>query len=101
MNWVFIILLILLVGAVVASLVVIPQVINNDDNNKDVRKAKGLFGACRNNFDCTWGFVCEQRDHPSQGMCVIAPGGACYGNKSSACYSGYSCDSTDGVCVKD
>ena len=99
MNWLFIILMLLLIAAVVVAIVVIPNI--NDDNNDDVKKAKGLYGDCRNNFDCTWGFVCEQRDHPSKGMCVIAPGGACYGNKSSACYSGYSCDSTDGVCLKD
>ena len=95
-TWFWVIFTILIIVAVVLCVVLIPK----DDNNSNVTKAKGLYGTCKNNFDCSWGFVCEIRDHPSDGLCVIAPGGACYNNKDAACYSGYVCDSQDGVCVK-
>jgi hypothetical protein len=91
------IIIVAIIVGVVLLLIFLPD---DDDNNSDVMKAKGLYGVCKNNFDCTWGFVCEIRDHPSDGVCVIAPGGACYSNKDAACYSGYVCDSQDGVCVK-
>jgi hypothetical protein len=97
-TWFWIILIILIIVGVVLAIVLID---NDDDNNNDVTKSKGLYGVCKNNFDCNWGFVCELRDHPSDGICVIAPGGACYNNKDMACYSGYVCDSQDGVCVKN
>jgi hypothetical protein len=93
------ILLGIIIIAIIVGLVLI-LVFANDDDNNDVTKAKGLYGVCKTNFDCNWGFVCELRDHPSDGICVIAPGGACYNNKDAACYSGYVCDSQDGVCVK-
>jgi hypothetical protein len=91
-----VVIIVLLVVAVVLILVFTLD----DDENPDVMKAKGLYEVCKTNFDCNWGFVCELRDHPSDGLCVIAPGGACYNNKDAACYSGYVCDSQDGVCVK-
>lgn len=94
--WLVLIIILLLV----AVALILVFTLGDDDENKDVMKAKGLYGVCKTNFDCNWGFVCELRDHPSDGICVIAPGGACYNNKDAACYSGYVCDSQDGVCVK-
>jgi hypothetical protein len=91
---------IIIIAIIVAVVLLVIFAIDDDDNNNDVTKSKGLYGVCKTNFDCTWGFVCELRDHPSDGICVIAPGGACYNNKDAACYSGYVCDSQDGVCVK-
>ncbi len=95
-----IVLGIIIIAIIVGIVLLLVFTINNDDENPDVMKAKGLYGVCKTNFDCNWGFVCELRDHPSDGICVIAPGGACYNNKDAACYSGYVCDSQDGVCVK-
>jgi hypothetical protein len=65
-------------------------------------KTLGAFKACRNAFDCELGFVCEVRNHPSIGICVIAPGGACHKNSSrdDICYSGYYCDAQDGTCLR-
>jgi hypothetical protein len=91
---------IIIIAIIVGVVLLLVFVINDDDENSDVMKAKGLYGVCKTNFECNWGFVCELRDHPSDGLCVIAPGGACYNNKDAACYSGYVCDSQDGVCVK-
>ena len=94
------IFLVIFIIAIIVGIVLLVVFTVDDDNNNDVLKSKGLYGVCKTNFDCTWGFVCEIRDHPSDGVCVIAPGGACYNNKDTACYSGYVCDSQDGVCVK-
>jgi hypothetical protein len=95
-----IVLGIIIIAIIVGVVLLLVFAINDDDENPDVMKAKGLYGVCKTNFECNWGFVCELRDHPSDGLCVIAPGGACYNNKDAACYSGYVCDSQDGVCVK-
>jgi hypothetical protein len=93
-----ILLVVVIIGIIVG--IVLLFVFGDTEDSPDVMKSKGLYGVCKTNFDCTWGFVCELRDHPSDGVCVIAPGGACYNNKDAACYSGYVCDSQDGVCVK-
>lgn len=63
---------------------------------------KGVFATCKNTFDCNLGFVCELRNHPNLGVCVIAPGGACHetGGRDDACYSGFYCDKQDGTCLK-
>ncbi len=92
--------LIICIG-VVATLIVLA--ITNRENNDSKVTGKTLYKVCKNSFDCETGFVCELRDHPSDGICVIPPGGACHkvsGNKNDSCYSGYYCDSQDGVCYK-
>jgi len=73
----------------------------NEQNNKIL---KSLYGTCSNNFDCSLGFHCELRDHPSKGVCVVPPGGACHSAnakiKDVSCYSGYYCDKSEGICLK-
>jgi len=92
---------VLLAIGVIITLVVLALTVNKDSNNTTSKKA--LFKTCKNNFECETGFFCELRNHPSDGICVIPPGGACHkvsGNKSDACYSGYYCDVQDGICLK-
>jgi hypothetical protein len=92
---------VLLAIGVIITLVVLALTVNKDSNNTTSKKT--LFKTCKNNFECETGFFCELRNHPSDGICVIPPGGACHkvsGNKSDACYSGYYCDVQDGICLK-
>jgi hypothetical protein len=65
-------------------------------------KTKGVMVDCKSNFDCGPGLFCEMRTHPTVGICVVAPGGACHGlgGGNEVCYSGYYCDSQDGTCLK-
>ncbi len=97
--------LLLIVGIAVAVIVIFAT--NNDtSNNKNRTKIlKSLYGECSSNFDCNLGFHCELRDQPSKGVCVIPPGGACHNAannlKDVACYSGYYCDTQEGVCLKN
>jgi hypothetical protein len=87
--------------AIVIIVAVVLIVIGTTGNS--TKSAKTLYKTCKNNFDCELGFFCELRDHPSDGICVIPPGGACHkvtGNKNDACYSGYYCDVQDGICLK-
>ncbi len=98
MNWVL-----LFAVALILIIIAILIVIGLNSNKKDDKNAKTLYKICKNNFDCELGFFCELRDHPSDGICVIPPGGACHkvtGNKNDACYSGYYCDTQDGICLK-
>ena len=88
---------------IIALLVVVCILLSK--NNSDTQKAlsKGLFSECTNNFDCSLGFHCELRSHPSKGICVIPPGGNCHSKNitdSSLCYSGYYCDKDEGVCMR-
>ena len=94
-----IILLLLILIAVVVALLLRN---NNSDSSPTPLDAKSLFASCANSFECPTGFHCELRDHPSMGICVIPPGGACHtvANKDGVCYSGYTCDKQDGICVK-
>jgi len=87
------------------AVIVLAIVLGTDDNSstKEVKNTKAIFKQCNNNFDCPMGYLCELRDHPSKGICVVPPGGACHGFTSTdgVCYSGYSCDKQDGVCLKE
>jgi hypothetical protein len=96
----WLILLLCIAVAIIVTLIIL-GVNSSDSDTKTVKKF--LYKTCKNNFDCETGYHCELRDHPTDGICVIPPGGACYkapGEKSSACYSGYYCDEQDGVCLK-
>jgi len=91
---------ILAIIAIIIVVVVLATRGNSDDEN--VIKSR-VFKTCKNNFDCSLGLYCELRDHPSDGICVIPPGGACHsanGDKTASCYSGYYCDLQDGTCLK-
>ena len=94
------IFVLLAIGVIITLVILGVTTSGNDD--KSLSK-KSLFRTCKNNFECDTGFFCELRNHPSDGICVIPPGGACHkvsGNKSDACYSGYYCDVQDGICLK-
>ncbi len=93
----YIIFGLIIIGLIVAAIVI--AVTSNNDTTT-VTRTKSLFKQCRNNFDCDMGYFCELRNHPSVGMCVIPPGGACHKDKNEVCYSGYVCDHQDGSCVK-
>ncbi len=95
--------------AIILGLVVIVGIVflvigatKSKKTTKDILE-KGVFASCKNNFDCNMGFLCELRNHPNMGMCVVAPGGACHqGNgRNDVCYSGFYCDKQDGVCLKN
>lgn len=95
------IVMLLIIAALIVAIIVILIVNGGDSTDKN---AKTLFKVCKSSFDCELGYYCELRDHPSDGICVIPPGGACHkatGNKNEACYSGYYCDLQDGVCLKE
>lgn len=97
------ILWIIITAVVIVGTVFIIIGTRSSDNSSDKSlKAKGIFSTCKNNFDCGMGFVCELRTHPTVGVCVIAPGGACHSNggRNDVCYSGYYCDSQDGTCLQ-
>lgn len=99
MSYMGLLFLILCVGVIVTLIVL--GITGSNNETKTVGKT--LFKVCKNNFDCENGFICETRDHPSDGLCVIAPGGACHkapGNKNDACYSGFYCDTQDGTCLQ-
>lgn len=97
----------ILIILVIAAAIIIPIAINssNSSNSTTIAKLKSVFGTCSNNFDCKTGFHCELRDHPSNGICVIPPGGSCHSVEDKlrgvACYSGYYCDKQEGVCLKN
>ena len=99
-------IIIWIVAAVVVIAIVVAIVLiatNSNDTKNTVKVTKNLYGECKNNFDCGLGFHCELRNHPSKGLCVIPPGGACHsasGDKTKSCYSGHYCDEQDGVCLK-
>ena len=99
-------ILLLLIVIAVAVIIGVALTNQNDTEAKPFSLNKKLFQNCTSNFDCDNGHHCELRDHPSQGICVIAPGGACHrapGNdaeKSLACYSGYYCDKKEGICLR-
>jgi len=94
--------LIILAAIVVGVVFLVLALTRSSESNTKVLTAKGIFTPCKTNFDCGMGFFCEIRDHPTTGICVIAPGGACYGNggRNDVCYSGYYCDSQEGTCLK-
>ncbi len=100
MSWTFIFIgLIILIGVAVAVILLL----NGSKSDEEKASKKALYKSCKSSFDCETGFFCELRDHPSDGICVIPPGGACHkvsGIKSDACYSGYYCDIQDGICLK-
>jgi hypothetical protein len=101
MSFLGIFFIVLCIGIVI-TLIVLAITQNKTSDTKATGKT--LFKLCKNTLDCETGFVCELRDHPSDGICVIPPGGACHkvvGNKNSSCYSGYYCDTQDGVCYKN
>ena len=94
-----------LIIILIVAVIVLAILLGTDDNSstKEVKNTKSIFKQCNNNFDCPMGYLCELRDHPSKGICVIPPGGACHGfsNVEGVCYSGYLCDKQDGVCLKE
>ena len=98
--WTLVLLGIVTVGVIIIVVFAVAGGNTTSSNNK----LKTVFGTCNNNFDCKLGFHCELRDHPSNGICVIPPGGACHpveeNLKGVACYSGYYCDKQEGVCLK-
>jgi hypothetical protein len=98
-----IILFLLVCIAVVLIVVLATQ--DTTSPTKSSKTLKSLYGECSTNFDCALGFHCELRDQPSKGVCVIPPGGSCHSAKSNlkdvSCYSGYYCDSQEGVCLKN
>ena len=101
----FYILVVLIIIAII--LIVVLSVTKTDDNTTtQVSLNRKLFQNCSTNFECDNGYHCELRDHPSKGICVIAPGGACHrvqgsaSEKSVSCYSGYYCDTKEGICLK-
>lgn len=101
MSLLFSILALLLVVGLIVGVVFIVKASSSDSSSDSKAAKKALFGTCKTSFDCQTGFFCEVRDHPSHGLCVIPPGGACHSvNKNEACYSGYYCDKQDGVCLK-
>ncbi len=98
--------LIILIILIVAAAIIIPIAISSSGNSSVTNaKLKSIFGTCANNFDCKTGFHCELRDHPSNGICVIPPGGSCHSVedklRTASCYSGYYCDKQEGVCLKN
>ena len=99
-NYFLYIIIALLVTAVIVLAVLLGT---NNDGTKEVKNTKALFKQCVNNFECPTGYLCELRDHPSKGICVIPPGGACHtvSGIDGVCYSGYVCDKQDGVCLKE
>ena len=100
LKWIFVILIIVGVFFLVWGLTRTNNL--TGENTKEELKALGVFKPCKTNFDCDLGFFCEFRDHPTNGICVIAPGGACHknSNRDDICYSGYYCDVQDGTCLK-
>lgn len=95
----------LLVGVIVGTVFLVLAITknnSNDSSNKAVQ-AKGVLVECKTNFDCAPGLFCDIRDHPTIGVCVIAPGGACHGlgERNDVCYRGYYCDKQDGTCLKE
>ena len=98
----FLYAIIIILIAVVITLAVLLGT-DNDSSSKEAKNVKSIFKECSNNFDCPMGYLCELRDHPSKGICVVPPGGACHGfsKTDGVCYSGYSCDKQDGVCLKE
>ncbi len=98
------IILFLIVCIAVVLIVVLATQDNNNSPTKSSKNLKSLYGECSTNFDCALGFHCELRDQPSKGVCVIPPGGSCHSAKMNlkdvSCYSGYYCDSQEGVCLK-
>ena len=98
-NIILAIVFVLLVAAVITLAILYT---NKDDSSNDVKNTKSLFKTCANNFECPMGYLCELRDHPSKGICVIPPAGACYSVSGidGVCYSGHYCDKQDGICLK-
>ena len=99
-NIIWAVVFVLLVGAVITLAILYAT--KDDSSSGDVKNTKSLFNACANNFDCPMGYLCELRDHPSKGICVIPPAGACHSVSGidGVCYSGHYCDKQDGICLK-
>jgi hypothetical protein len=101
LKWIFIVLIILGVFFLVWGLTHKNNLTGSSSSREELKQL-GVFKTCKTNFECDLGFFCEFRDHPTVGICVIAPGGACHKNsdKPDICYSGYYCDAQDGTCLK-
>jgi len=101
LKWIFIILIAVGIFFIVWALTHRDS-INNGKESIEELKSLGVFKNCKTNFECDLGFFCEFRNHPTNGICVIAPGGACHknSNRDDICYSGYYCDVQDGTCLK-
>lgn len=96
----------LLAGVIVGTVFLVLAITKNDnpDNTSDKAvQAKGVLVECKTNFDCSPGLFCDIRAHPTIGVCVVAPGGACHGlgGRNDVCYRGYYCDTQDGTCLKE
>jgi hypothetical protein len=94
----------IIIGVVIVGLVflILAIVKTTKVENAKSLESKGIFTSCKSHSDCNMGFVCEIRNHPTVGLCVIAPGGACHGNGlNDICYSGYDCDKKEGRCLKN
>ena len=88
----------------IVAVIVLAVLLGTDDNSsKESKNIKALFQECSTNMDCPLSYLCELRDRPSKGICVIPPGGACHAVNEikGVCYSGYYCDKQDGVCLKE
>lgn len=98
-NIIWAIIFVLLVVAVITLAILYAT---KDSSADDTKNTKSLFKECTNNFDCPMGYLCELRDHPSKGICVIPPAGACHSvsGTDGVCYSGHYCDKQDGICLK-
>jgi hypothetical protein len=98
-NIIWAIVFVLLVAAVITLAILYANKENSADDSKNT---KSLFKGCATNFECPMGYLCELRDHPSKGICVIPPAGACYevSEIDGVCYSGHYCDKQDGICLK-
>jgi hypothetical protein len=100
LKWILFILVI--VGIVFLVLAITKNKSDSVNSSNKSAQEKGVMVDCKSNFDCGPGLFCEMRSHPTVGICVIAPGGACHGlgGGNEVCYSGYYCDSQDGTCLK-
>jgi hypothetical protein len=88
----------------IAAVIILAVLLGTDDNSsKESKNSKALFKECNTNMDCPLGYLCELRDRPSKGICVIPPGGACHSvsGTEGVCYSGHYCDKQDGICLKE
>lgn len=97
---------ILIIGVIVGTVFLVLALTKNNssgDSSDKALQSKGVLVECKTNFDCAPGLFCDIRSHPTIGVCVVAPGGACHslGGRNDVCYRGYYCDTQDGTCLKE
>lgn len=98
LTWVLLIAVV--IGLTVLIFVLVRR--NNNTNQQKLFKEKGIFSQCQKSSDCNIGFICEIRNHPTIGVCVVSQGGNCAGFEGldEICYTGYTCDKDDKTCVR-